>query len=172
MARILYPDLTRPDVLPLVERVKCERGGKVGNIFKMLMHSPPALNGFLDFFTAVRQQYSLDARYLELAIIQVALVNGAEYEVSQHVPLAIKAGITQDAVEALKRGDLHESLNAIDRAVLDYTDEMTRRVRVSDAVFARVRSHFDEGTVVELTLTIAGYNLVSRVLEALQIDHE
>jgi alkylhydroperoxidase family enzyme len=43
---------------------------------------------------------------------------------------------------------------------------------VPDEVFARVRAHFDDRTLVELTLTIAGYNLVSRFIEALQIDHE
>jgi len=172
MARIPYPDITRPELIPLADRVKRERGGKVLNIFKMLMHSPPALNGFLDFFTAVRQRFSLDARYRELAIIQVALIAKAWYEVAQHAPLAIKAGLTEAQVEALKRGEVHDSLTPTDRAVIAYASEMTRAVQVSDTVFAGVRAHFDDRTLVELTLTIAGYNLVSRLLEALQIDHD
>jgi alkylhydroperoxidase family enzyme len=49
---------------------------------------------------------------------------------------------------------------------------MTRQIRVPDEVFAMVRALFPERELVELTATIAGYNLVSRFLEALQIDHD
>lgn len=170
MARIPYPDFTHPDIKPLADRVKRERGGKIGNIFKLLMHSPPALNGFLDFFTAVREEFSLDARHLELAIIQVALENDAEYEFKHHAPLALKAGITQTQIDALRRGEIHESLTAADRAVINYTVAMTKYIRVPDEVFESVRQHFDDRAVIELTLTIGGYNLVSRFIEALQID--
>ena len=55
------------------------------------------------------------------------------------------------------------------RAVLAFTDAMTREIRVSDAVFADVRAHFDERSIVELTATVGAYNMVSRFLEALQI---
>ena len=56
--------------------------------------------------------------------------------------------------------------------MLAYADSMTRDIHVPDAVFAAMRAHFDEPETVELTATIAGYNLVSRFLEAMQIDHD
>jgi alkylhydroperoxidase family enzyme len=58
------------------------------------------------------------------------------------------------------------------RAVLEYTETMTREIRVPDNVFEKVRKCFDDQEIVELTVTIAAYNLVSRFLEALQIDLE
>jgi len=172
MARIPYPDITRPDLAPLAERVKRERGGKVLNIFKMLMHSGPALNGFLDFFTAVRQRFSLGDRHRELAIVQVALLNKAAYEVHHHLPLLRNAGVTDAQVESLKRGEIDATFTPTDKAVIAYATAMTRSVQVPDAVFAEVKAHFDERGIVELTVTIAGYNLVSRLLEALQVDRE
>jgi alkylhydroperoxidase family enzyme len=39
-------------------------------------------------------------------------------------------------------------------------------------VFAAVRRHLDDRELVELTATVGGYNLVSRVLEALKLDHD
>jgi len=56
--------------------------------------------------------------------------------------------------------------------VLAYCESMTRDVQVPDAVFNGVRNHFSEKEIVELTATIAAYNLVSRFLEAIKIDHE
>jgi alkylhydroperoxidase family enzyme len=43
---------------------------------------------------------------------------------------------------------------------------------VPDQVYAQVRPHFDDREMVELTATIGGYNLVSRVLEALAVPRE
>ena len=59
-----------------------------------------------------------------------------------------------------------------DRAVLAYTDAMTKEIHVSDAVFAALKPHFDERELVELSATIGGYNLVSRFLEATGVPPE
>jgi alkylhydroperoxidase family enzyme len=59
-----------------------------------------------------------------------------------------------------------------ERAVLAYTDAMTRDVSVPDAVFSAVRSYFDERALVELTVLIGTYNMHNRVMLALGIDLE
>ena len=57
-------------------------------------------------------------------------------------------------------------------ALLAYADAMTRDIDVSDAVFARLRSHYSERQTVELTMLIGAYNMHSRVLKALCIELE
>ena len=59
-----------------------------------------------------------------------------------------------------------------DRAVIEYTTVMTREVNVPDALFASVKRHFSDREMVELSVTIGAYNLVSRFLVAMQVDHE
>lgn len=172
MARLPYPDIDRPDLAPLVERIKRERGGRVLNLYRMLLHSPSMAEGWLAFFTAVRQKGALSGRHRELAIMRIAVLNGAQYEFKAHVPFALKEGLTQAQLDALGADRAPEGLSDADRAVLAYADAMTRAVRVPDDVFAGVRGHFAERELVELTVTIAGYNCVSRVLEAIQVDHE
>jgi alkylhydroperoxidase family enzyme len=46
---------------------------------------------------------------------------------------------------------------------------MTRELQVPDALFEELRKHFDDKALVELTATIAGYNMVSRFLIAMRI---
>jgi hypothetical protein len=46
---------------------------------------------------------------------------------------------------------------------------MTRQIDVADALMARVQARFDARGTVELVVTLAAYNMVSRVLVALQI---
>ena len=55
-------------------------------------------------------------------------------------------------------------------AVLALTDAMTREIHFDAAIMAAVREQLGERGAVEATATIAAYNMVSRFLEALQID--
>jgi len=172
MARIPYADTADPAIAELAEQIRRERGGKVLNLYRMLLHSPPVARGWLALFTALRQQAKLAGRYRELAIMRIAVLNGADYEFQQHAPFALAEGLTQAQLDSLKSGGMPEGLTDADRAVLAYADAMTRQIRVPDAVFAALRGHFPERDIVELTATVGGYTLVSRFLEALQIDHE
>ncbi len=172
MARLPYPDLSRPEIAPIAERIKAERGGKILNLYHMLLHSPPVADGWRAFLTAIRQQCQLAGRYRELAILQVAVINKAEYEFNAHVPFAIKEGVTPGQLEAMRAGQTPEDFTPADRAVLACTDAMTRHVQVPDTVFAEVRKHFPDREAMELVATIAAYNTVSRFLVAIQVDHE
>jgi alkylhydroperoxidase family enzyme len=172
MARIPYPDVDRPELAPVVARIKAERGGRLLNLYRMLLHSPPVASGWLALFTAIRQQSTLSGRLRELAILRIAVLNGAEYEFKAHVPFALKEGVTQAQADSLRAGHAPAGLTEADEAALAYAEAMTRTIQVPDPVFAAIRKHLDDREVLELTATIAGYNLVSRVLEALRIDHE
>ena len=170
MARLPYADPNQPDIAPLVRRIEGERG-KVLNLYRMLLHSPPVAEGWLALFTAIRQKGTLSGRIRELVILRIAVINGADYEFAQHVPFALAEGITQLQLDALRAGNA-DGFSPLEQSVVAYADSMTRDVHVPDAVFDAVKPHFSERELVELTATIAGYNLVSRFLEALQIDHE
>lgn len=172
MARIPYPDTEKPELAPLTQRIKRERGGRLLGLYRMLLHSPPVAEGWLALFTAIRQRSTLPDRYRELATLRVAVLNRADYEFEAHVPFARRAGVTDAQIEALEADREPDGFTEVDRAVLAYTDAMTRQVQVPEEVFARLRPHFDERQLVELTATIGGYNLVSRFLEALRVDHD
>ena len=54
-------------------------------------------------------------------------------------------------------------------AVLRYADAMTRDVEIKEEVFGEVKKSFNEREVVEITATVAAYNMVSRFLVALDV---
>ena len=172
MARVPYiEEQDHPELAPLVARIKAERG-KVLDLYKVLLHSPAVMEGWLGLFTAIRQKTKLAGRYRELAILRVAVLNGADYEYQAHLPFARKEGTSAEQIAALKAWQVSPLFDAAERAVLAYTDTMTKQVQVPDELFAEVQKHFDAQDLVELTATIAGYNLVSRFLEAMQVQHQ
>lgn len=168
MARIPYADLTNPEAKPLVERIVAERGG-VLHLYQMLLHSPPVASGWLNYLTAIRQQSTLPGGLRELVIMRIAVLNGAPYEAEQHAPIALREGVSQVQLDDLDNWQQSKSYDATQRAVLAYTDAMTKDIHVSPEVFAAVKAVLTDRLLVELTATVGAYNMVSRFLEALQI---
>jgi AhpD family alkylhydroperoxidase len=168
MARLPYADPDAPGLGPLVERIVAERG-ELPHLYQQLLHSPPVAAGWLTYLTTIRHESSLPGTIRELVIMRVALLNHAPYEAEQHAPVARREGVTEPQLADLAAWETSGLFDDAERAALAYTDAMTREVHVPDAVFAEVRAAFDERRAVELTATIAAYNMVSRFLEALQV---
>lgn len=168
MARIAYAPINTEAVRPLAERIISERGS-ILHLYQMLLHSAPIAEGWLHYLTAIRQKSALPGVLRELVIIRVAQLNNAPYEADQHAPIALKEGASQAQLDGLAAWPSCPCFDERERAVLAYTDAMTRQVQVPDPVFAAVAAHFAPVQIVELTATVAAYNMVSRFLEALQI---
>lgn len=158
-----------PELADAAARIREQRGGKLLTLYGMLLHSPPVALGWLELLTAIRQQCQLPERLRELAILRIAALNRADYEFCAHVPFALAAGMPQVAIDALRRGERPVGLSGAEAAALDYTDQMTQQVRVDDAVYIAVAATLTPRELVELTATVAAYNMVSRFLVALGI---
>ena len=74
MARIPYPDDSNPEVAQLRAQIVAERG-KLHNLYRMLLNSPPVAQGWLNFLTAIRQKCLIPGRLRELAILRIAVIN-------------------------------------------------------------------------------------------------
>jgi alkylhydroperoxidase family enzyme len=161
----------------LVAAIRARRGGTLLMVDRMLLHSPAFAKGWNSHLGAVRNDLKLDARLRELAICVVAVLNGAEYEFAIHGPIYVKEGGKEAAVSALRSVDAALAARALfnddERAVVEFADQMTRKVKVSDATFAKARAAIGgDQAIVELIGVVATYNMVSRFLVALGIESE
>jgi alkylhydroperoxidase family enzyme len=174
MARIpLIDPAAVPDSLKaLAEQISRERGGRVPNLYKALLNSPAIAAGWLHLGTAVRMESSLNGGMRELAICCVAQISGAEYEWRAHAPIAMKEGVSQAQIDALPDWKGSQVYTPAQRAVLAYAEQVTREFDADDATFAAVKEHFNDQEIMELTATIGFYNMVSRILRAIRVDHE
>ncbi|KAL2206065.1 carboxymuconolactone decarboxylase [Sarocladium strictum] len=169
------PPTTTDEDAAIVSRIQARRAPRpLQPLDLALLHSPPLADGWNSFLGAVRTKTSLPQDIRELAISRVAVCNRAWYEWSHHAPLAVAGGVSQEALEVIKQEELPaqrpaEVVGERLWAAVVYTDEMTRKVQVSDEVFKLVREQFNDQEVVELTTTIACYNCVSRFLVALDV---
>ncbi len=67
-----------------------------------LLHSPPVANGYNAFVSALRTETIVPASLLELAVCRVAILTTAVYEWNIHAALALKAGLSPEALETAR----------------------------------------------------------------------
>lgn len=162
---------TQPELAELEARI-AEKRGRVSLLYQVLLNSPPMASGWEQLLTAVRNHSTLPASLRELLIIRVAVLNGASFEYEAHVPIALKAGATEEQVAALGQPDcIGPGLSEMEHTLITLTDMMTRQVAVPAALYERVRGFLDERQVVDAMVTIGAYNMVSRFLVALELEH-
>jgi AhpD family alkylhydroperoxidase len=174
MARVpLIEEKDHPELAESIAKIKGARGGRLINIYRLMLHSPVLADAWFDLNQAVRYGTEIDGQSRELAVIRVAILNDVEYVMRAHGPAyALKEGLTPEQVAALADWQASKLFSAQQRALLAYTDAMTRELEVPDTVFADLRNHFSERQIVELTMLIGAYNMLTRFLKALRVDPE
>lgn len=174
MARVpLIEETQHPELADAITKIKGARGGRLINIYRLMLHSPALANAWFELNQAVRYATEIDGQSRELAVIRVAILNDVEYVQRAHGPAyALKEGLTPEQVAAIADWQSSQLFSPPRRALLAYTDAMTRDIDVPDAVFAEARKHFSERQMVELSMLIGAYNMLTRFLKALKADPE
>ncbi len=172
------PLLTNDQVAPpdLVAAIRQRRGGDLIDLDRLLLHSPAFALGWNEFMGRVRTALGVPPLLRELAMCGVAALNGADFEMHHHAPLYLEAGATPAQLAALHRLGAEPGIaadpvfDATQQAVLALVVEMTRQVRVDDATFAKARAVMaSDQAMFELVGVIAAYNMVSRILLAMNL---
>lgn len=155
--------------LRLIEgRIQAERG-RISPLYQVLLNSPPLAEGWEALLTAIRNRSGVPADLREIVILRVAVLNRAPYEFDAHVPHARRAGVDDAMIESLRDPGFARAIDDPIGLVVALTDAMTRDVHPPEALMAQVTQRFDARTTLELVATVAAYNMVSRLLVALEI---
>jgi len=159
----------------LIEAILARRGGKFLNLDLAMLWSEPLARGWNALLGAVRREFAVSPRLKELAICVVAKIAGAEYEFTHHWPEYVKAGGRDELRRLLDDPDKRTGDPAFtddERLVMRYAIAMTRSVRVPASLYEQMRRRFSNAEIVEITATIAAYNMVARFLVALEVENE
>jgi alkylhydroperoxidase family enzyme len=82
-------------------------------------------------------------------------------------------GLSDEKILALADYASNDLYTEAERVALEYADAMTITGReVTDELFARLREHYDEDAIVELTEVIAWENASSKFNRALRIPSQ
>jgi uncharacterized peroxidase-related enzyme len=160
-----------PDEAAIYARFAADYG-PFRNQVAVFAHVPAAMRHLMSMLMELREAATLPKRYLEIAIVVVSKLNECHYCVAHHKPFLAVEGISPDGIDRLLDDDNPE-LDEVDRLVVEYARvawETPNRVR--DSLFERLRQHFSEPQIVELTLRITLCGFFNRFNDALGIEEE
>jgi 4-carboxymuconolactone decarboxylase len=171
MARVklLQKEEVQPKAREIYDKIE-EGGARIINLYRALAHSPSVLHNFTRLGNSLLSRAELSPKLRELVILRIARLTGSEYEWAQHYPVALEVGVTREQAEAISHWSYSTKFSDEERAVLQYTDEVTQDVEVKDKTFKTLQQYLNEQCIVELTASIGYWGMVARFLVPLQID--
>jgi 4-carboxymuconolactone decarboxylase len=145
--------------------------GRRMTVTPVIAHSRPTMIGWGAFEWWHEHAHRVDERLKDLAATKVATRVGCEFCIDIGAALGRKAGVTEKQLRDFHNYRESPEFSDEERLVMEYADELTNaHVEVPDELFARLREHFDEGQVVELTAAIAIENFRARFNNALEVE--
>ena len=144
------------------------REREIGGPFAPWLRSPGFARCAQELGAFVRYRTSLEPRLSELAIIVVGAAWKAGYEFAAHAPLAVRAGVSRGAVEALARGERPSLEREDERIVYEFARELVEHRRVGDERYAAAIGLLGEAGTVELVGILGYYTLVCMTLNTFE----
>ena len=124
-----------------------------------------ALYGAID-----RKGSPLDPALRSVLTVRVSQINHCRFCVDINGATLLRRGVSEDKLLALEDWRRSTLFDERERVALDYAEAMTRADReVDDGLMARIKQHFDDDAVVELSALIAFQNMSSRFNAALAV---
>lgn len=147
--------------------------GTPGNWWTVFAQVPPVLDHMVAGFGLVAGDRELSPRLRELALVRTGFAAGSQFVFSQHCKAARGAGVTDEQLAAVPAWGVASCFDALDRAVLAYTDEVVLADgRVQDATFEALRAGLSEVAIIELTYVISTYRLHATMCRALRLEYD
>ena len=129
--------------------------------FLPLLRSPVLLDRVAKLGEHLRFHGVLGDRIRELATCVAARHVSNQFEWAMHAPLAARAGVAPETLEALRQGARPRRLAADEADALDFAQELLVRNGVSDATYGAALARWGEQGVVELTTLLGYFAMVS-----------
>ncbi len=146
--------------------------GPFENQAKVFAQRPPALRHIMGLLLEFQDEGILPKRYLEIALVTVSKSNTCDYCVAHHGPRMTGQGFDAEALEKLLDPKV-PGFDEIDHLVRDYSVQVNNTSQhMRDAIFDKLKEHFSEEQIFELTLRIALCGFFNRVNDSLQISME
>ncbi|EOA05798.1 hypothetical protein HFRIS_005048 [Herbaspirillum frisingense GSF30] len=172
MARVstlLSHQLPAGEARCIFEKVENEYGA-FGNMLGVMAHKPASIEHLYGLLLGFAAEGNLSRLHLEIVLVTASRANECTYCVSHHAPKLQAEQVSAETVERILEPDV-PGLGPVELLVRDYALAVTRQ-RVGDSLVARLREHFDESQIVELTLRAALCAFFARFNEALDVQLE
>ena len=171
---VRYHELSRDELsaaqMALFDSIASTRGGVVPTPFHVLAESPELASLTQALGAFCRYRTGLSPLLSELAVLITAAHWGAEYEFAVHAPEALKAGMSQDAIDALREGKAPTFDDEDCKLIHAFATAFYATRDVPDALFEKAVARFGRRRVVELAGLLGYYSGLAMLLKIFRVS--
>jgi 4-carboxymuconolactone decarboxylase len=142
------------------------------NVFRLLANAPNVFVGWTRMVDELFDSPTFSLRTREVAILRVAHLQGARYELDQHTEIARGAGLIERQINAIVGTEDVDAagFSRTERVVLDLVTELCNTRHLTDDSFATARAEFGDEALTELLMLVSCYYGLAFVLNAVDLD--
>jgi 4-carboxymuconolactone decarboxylase len=140
-----------------------------GNVLATMVRHPDLTRAYLPFNAYLLRDSTLSARIREVALLRVVHRADCEYLWSHHIPLAKRAGLSAEDIDAVRAGDCPEPL---DRVVVHAVDDLVTQHTVTPPTWEELGGAFSDEQRMDLVFTIGGYLLLAIAVNTFGVQEE
>jgi 4-carboxymuconolactone decarboxylase len=123
-----------------------------------------ALNRYLRF------EAGFTPHVREVAILTTAREMDSQFEWVAHEPEALKEGVPQDTIDAIKYRRSTQGLDPTDALIIELGRQLWRDHKVTSEIFAKLKAVFGPNKLVELVMLMGNYAGTAALLAAVDMQ--
>jgi alkylhydroperoxidase family enzyme len=140
---------------------------------RLYARRPSIFRGVRAMWAGIDASGLIDDKLKALVNRRVAFLNGCEFWQDINAAVGSSLGVSEEKIDALHDYANSPLYNDAERMALEFADRMTVTGRdVDDEFFSRLRRHYDDDAIVELTAVIAWENASSKFNRALRVPSQ
>lgn len=140
-------------------------------LFRLVGHAPTAYGPWMRYGGTLLNELELDPVLRELAIMEVAHLEGSKYEWAQHEGITLAVGGSEEHIAAIADGDVDgPAFDERQSAVLGFTRAVVKDGAATEEQVYELAALLNPRQVVELLLVIGQYLTVARLVATLGLE--
>jgi 4-carboxymuconolactone decarboxylase len=143
--------------------------GSLHGPFSVFLHSPEVAGRMAHLGAYVRFEGTLDMRVRVLAAMTVAREFDAAYVWGAQTSNARKRNVPETTIAAIK-ADRSNGIPPEDLAVIDFTRDLLRKHRLTDAAATKMRQRLGDDQFIQLTSAIGYYSMLAMTVNACELE--
>ena len=161
--------MARVELLP--EEVGARMQGRGGTEARRAFMHRPEMADVIGTFNDVVALSSLEPRLHEVVRYRIAHINGCTRCKAYRSPEGIAAGVSEDLLDEVVGWRASTRFSELERLCLDYAERFcTEPTSITESHTDAVRRHLGDGGLIDLTVCIAKYLAVGRLISVLDLD--
>lgn len=138
--------------------------GRFHGPFNAMLTNPQLCDSVQAIGSALRFSGEIPREMFEAIVLMVAVERHASYEWYAHAPIALRRGLSEADVDAIKNGRDDELNKTIGQAVVDLVRATLRHEQPSVETVRAVEERFGSSGVTEIVVVVSFYDTIAALM--------